>query len=63
MQSSGVVKMKHWCNCDSQKKNKISQNFQHSTLQCEEVKTTVKDRFTGMAADFYDAGIHKLVTR
>jgi hypothetical protein len=29
----------------------------------EEVKKTVKDWFNGLAADFYDAGIQKLVTR
>jgi hypothetical protein len=28
----------------------------------EEVKTTIKDWFNGLAADFYDAGIPKLVT-
>jgi hypothetical protein len=34
MQISGAVKMKHWWNGDWQKKNKISPNFQHLTLQC-----------------------------
>lgn len=34
MQSSVVVKMKHWWNGDRQKKNKICQNFQHLILQC-----------------------------
>jgi histone-lysine N-methyltransferase SETMAR len=29
----------------------------------EEVKKTVKDWFNGLAADFYDAGIQKLITR
>jgi hypothetical protein len=29
----------------------------------EEVKKTVNDWFNGLAADFYDAGIQKLVTR
>jgi hypothetical protein len=29
----------------------------------DEVKKTVKDWFNGLAADFYDAGIQKLVTR
>jgi hypothetical protein len=29
----------------------------------EEVKKTVKDRFNGLSADFYAAGIQKLVTR
>jgi hypothetical protein len=29
----------------------------------EDVKKTVKDWFSGLAADFYDAGIQKLVTR
>jgi hypothetical protein len=29
----------------------------------EEVKKTVKDWFSGLAADFYGAGIRKLVTR
>jgi hypothetical protein len=28
-----------------------------------EVKTTVKEWFSGLAADFYDAGIQKLATR
>jgi hypothetical protein len=28
----------------------------------EKGKTTVKDWFSGLVADFYDAGIHKLVT-
>jgi hypothetical protein len=28
----------------------------------EEVKKTVKDWFTGLATDFYDAGIQKFVT-
>jgi hypothetical protein len=28
----------------------------------EEGKKTVKDWFNGLAADFYDAGIQKLVT-
>jgi hypothetical protein len=28
----------------------------------EEVKKTVKDWFSGLAADFYDGGIQKLVT-
>jgi hypothetical protein len=29
----------------------------------EQVKKTVKDWFSGLAADFQDAGIYKLVTR
>jgi hypothetical protein len=29
----------------------------------EEIKKTVKDWFNGLMADFYDAGIQKLVTR
>jgi hypothetical protein len=29
----------------------------------EEVKKTVKDSFSGLVADFYDADIQKLVTR
>jgi hypothetical protein len=29
----------------------------------EEVKKMVKYWFTGLAADFYDAGIQKLITR
>jgi hypothetical protein len=29
----------------------------------EEVKKTVKDWFSGLVADFYDAGIQKFVTR
>jgi hypothetical protein len=29
----------------------------------EEVKKMVEDWFRGLAADFYDAGIQKLVTR
>jgi hypothetical protein len=29
----------------------------------EEVKKTVKDWFRGLAADFYDASIQKLITR
>jgi hypothetical protein len=28
----------------------------------KEVKKTVKDWFNGLAADFYDAGIQKLIT-
>jgi histone-lysine N-methyltransferase SETMAR len=28
----------------------------------EDVKKTVRDRFNRLAADFYDAGIHRLVT-
>jgi hypothetical protein len=30
---------------------------------CKAMKKTVKDWFNGLASDFYDAGIHKLVTR
>jgi hypothetical protein len=29
----------------------------------KKLKKTVKDWFNGLAADFYDAGIQKLVTR
>jgi hypothetical protein len=29
----------------------------------EEVKKTVKDWFNGLVADFYNAGIQKLITR
>jgi hypothetical protein len=29
----------------------------------EKVKKTVRDWFNGLAADFYDAGIQKLITR
>jgi hypothetical protein len=29
----------------------------------EDVKKTVKHKFTGLAADFYHAGIHKLTTQ
>jgi hypothetical protein len=29
----------------------------------EEMKKTVKDWFSGLAADFHDAGIQKLVTQ
>jgi hypothetical protein len=29
----------------------------------EKVKKTVEDRFSGLVADFYDAGIQKLITR
>jgi hypothetical protein len=37
--------------------------FLGGTGSDEEVKKTVKDWFNGLAADFYDAGIQKLVTR
>jgi hypothetical protein len=29
----------------------------------DEVKKTVKDWFSGLAADFYNAGLQKLITR
>jgi hypothetical protein len=32
-------------------------------MRSDEVKKTVKDWFIGLAADFYDTGIQKLVTR